>query len=64
MMKFLEITQSMFPWMLRPQSVYAGLDLTPFMLIGAVSGLLLVLVPLYFLIARKQAFEKSVAHAS
>jgi hypothetical protein len=62
MQSLVESQQAMFPWM-RPRPTPAGLqfDLTPFMIVGACSGLAVLAVALYFLITRKQAFEAAVA---
>ena len=49
-------SQAMFPWMKQMQESGPQVDLMPFMTMGGVVGLLGVLVPLYFLITRKQAF--------
>ena len=49
-------SQTMFPWMKQMQESGPQVDLMPFMTMGGVVGLLGVLVPLYFLITRKQAF--------
>jgi hypothetical protein len=60
----INIQNSMFPWM-RLTRVNPGFtfDPTPMILLGGLAGLLLVLVPLYFLITRKQAFEIAAARA-
>ena len=62
MAKLLEVSQSAFFWMRQPHA--APFDLAPFMMIGAVMGMLLVLVPLCFLIINRQAFARPVAQAA
>jgi hypothetical protein len=59
MVDMMRKSQSMFPWM-QPWPNQAGFpfDVTPFLILGACGGLVGLLVPLYFLITRKQAFEK------
>jgi hypothetical protein len=49
-------SQAMFPWMKQMRESGPQLDLVPLMTLGGVIGLLGVLVPLYFLITRKEAF--------
>ena len=46
-----------------PSQAFSTMDITPFFLMGAVAGLIGLLVPLYFLITRKEAFEKAAAAA-
>jgi hypothetical protein len=61
----LQAQQSVIPWM-RPipgHSPYP-FDLRPFMMVGAVGGLILVLVPLCFLIINRPAFARSAASAA
>src|SRR5215469_5177532 len=53
----LELQHSLFPGV---QGASPQMDPMPFILIGGVIGFLAALVPLYFLIAKKQAFEKSL----
>jgi hypothetical protein len=62
MLALMESQQSMFPWMRLIQDQPAfHFDPTPFIAMGAVSGLIGITVPLYFLITRKVAFEKAAA---
>jgi hypothetical protein len=60
MLALIEKQQSMFPWM-RPWQNQAWLqtDLTPLLVIGGCVGLAVLILPVYFLITRKQAFEKA-----
>jgi hypothetical protein len=59
--KILEFQQSMFPWMKSWQEAYPiEFDLTPFMIIGAVGGMVLLLVLMYFLVTARQAFQRPV----
>lgn len=44
-----------------PNQVFSTGDIMRFFMIGAVGGLVALLVPLYFLITRKEAFEKAAA---
>jgi hypothetical protein len=62
MLALMESQQSMFPWMrlIQDQPEF-HFDSTPFIVMGAVSGLIGITVPLYFLITRKVAFEKAAA---
>jgi hypothetical protein len=58
--RFMDLQQSMFPWMRSAQSnspLYA--DPTPFLLIGAIGGVAFCLALLYFLIRAKPAFDKA-----
>ncbi len=57
--KLLDLQQSMFPWMRPAQSNPFQSDMTPFLFIGAICGVVLFLVLLYFLIAAKPAFDKA-----
>jgi hypothetical protein len=60
MAKLLDLQQSMFPWMRSSQDVSPfGGQFMPFIIIGAITGLVFWLVPLYFLIAAKPAFDKA-----
>ncbi len=65
MLTLLERQRSMFPWM-QPWQNQSGFafDPAPFMVIGMIVGLAWLLVPLYFLVTRKQAFEKAGAAAA
>ena len=58
--KFMEIEQSMFPWMRSAQadSLFAA-DVMPFAIIGLIGGLAFCLVLLYFLVAAKPAFDRT-----
>lgn len=58
--RFLDLEQSMFPWMRVPQtdSPLFG-DITPFLVIGVVGGIAFCLVLLYFLAAAKPAFDRA-----
>jgi hypothetical protein len=58
----MESQQTMFPWMRQFQG-QAGLQFNPapFLVVGAVVGLFVITVPLYFLITRKLAFEMAAA---
>jgi hypothetical protein len=58
--RFFEIEQSMFPWMRSAQtdSLLAA-DAMPFVIVGAIGGIALCLVLLYFLAAAKPAFDKA-----
>jgi hypothetical protein len=59
----MEMQRSLFPWMLSPNQDSVPFDMTPFLFAGAIAGLVLILVPLYFLITRQQAFAKPAATA-
>ena len=63
MLALIGASQAMFPWMKPMQESGPQFDLMPFMTVFGVIGLLGVLVPLYFLITRRQAFvtRKEVA---
>lgn len=57
--------QSMFPWMQPWQNqMWQQIDLTPLLIVGACSGLAVLLLPMYFLITRKQAFERVAIQAA
>ncbi len=52
----------MFPWMRTlPSQPEFPIEAAPFLVIGAVSGLIVTAILLYFLITRKFAFERSAA---
>jgi len=55
-----------FPWVQAEawQRQMAQFNTTSFLVLGAVAGLVGMLVPLYFLVTRKQAFENAAAAAS
>jgi hypothetical protein len=55
MARLVELQHSLFPGL---QGASPQMDPMPFILIGGVIGFACALVPLYFLITRKQAFEK------
>lgn len=62
MMEVMRRSQAMFPWMQSwPNQAGFPFDVTPFLILGACGGLIGLMVPLYFLITRKQAFEKAAA---
>jgi hypothetical protein len=62
MLALMERQQSMFPWVrMLPNLPGFQFDPTPFMFMGAVCGLIVAAIPLYFLITRKFAFEKAAA---
>ena len=61
MMRAVELQHSMFPWMRDLPKASYQIDPMPFLLMGAVMGLAFCLVPLYFLITNKKAFERSPA---
>jgi hypothetical protein len=62
MLSFMESERSMFPWMhMLPSQPEFHFDSTPFLVMGAVGGLIGTAIPLYFLITRKFAFEKAAA---
>jgi hypothetical protein len=58
--RFMDVQQSMFPWMRSTQanSPFQA-DMMPFIIIGAVFGVALCLVPIYFLAVAKPAFDKA-----
>ncbi|HSK45804.1 MAG TPA: hypothetical protein VLA83_18150 [Candidatus Binatia bacterium] len=55
--RFLDLHQSVFPWMRSAQSNPFQPDMMPFLLIGAIGGVTFYLVLLYFLITAKPAFD-------
>jgi hypothetical protein len=57
--RFLDLEQSMFPWMRSAQSNLFQADMMPFFLIGAIGGVAFCVVLLYFLAAAKRAFDKA-----
>jgi len=62
MLGLLESQQSMFPWMRLFQSqTEFRFDFGPLLMVGAVLGLVVISVPLYFLLTRKIAFDKAAA---
>jgi len=64
MTKLLEVQQSLFPWIRSmPGANPYPVDVRPFMLVGGLGGLILVLVPLCFLVINRQAFTRSTAPA-
>jgi len=67
MLELMQRSQSIFPWM-RTQPWQSQMampfDTTRFLVLGACFGLAGMLVPLYFLVTRKQAFEKAAADAA
>jgi hypothetical protein len=62
--RFLEIEQSMFPWMRSAQtdSLFAA-DVMPFVIIGVIGALAFSLVVVYFLAAAKPAFDRAAQQA-
>lgn len=58
--RFLDLEQSMFPWM-RPSQANSPFytDPTPFLLIGAIGGVAFCLALLFFLIRAKPAFDRA-----
>jgi hypothetical protein len=59
--RLLEMQRSAFPWMQSLDQTSLPFDMTPFLFAGAIAGLVLVLVPLYFLITCHKAFAKQAA---
>jgi hypothetical protein len=59
MTRFLDLQQSMFPWMPSQADSPFHIDIMPFLIVGAIGGLALSLVPVYFLVAAKPAFDKA-----
>jgi len=55
--RMIELQHSLFPGL---QGAPPQMDPMPFILVGGVIGFLAALVPLYFLIAKKHAFETPV----
>jgi hypothetical protein len=65
MTRLLEVQQTMFPWIRQTPGAYPyPFDIRPFMMVGAIAGLVFVLVPLCFLIINRQAFARQVAPAA
>jgi hypothetical protein len=62
--RFMDAEQSIFPWLRSAQtdSPFMG-DITPFLLIGAIGGIAVCLVFLYFLAAAKPVFDKAAQQA-
>jgi hypothetical protein len=60
MARLMDLQQSMFRWMRSSQEVspFSG-EFMPFIIIGVIAGLVLWLVPLYFLVVSKPAFDKA-----
>ena len=63
MARLLDLEQSMFPWMRSSQPNPFQADMTPFFLIGAIGGVAVCLVLVYFLAAAKPAFDKAAQQA-
>jgi hypothetical protein len=59
MARLLDLEQAMFPWMRSAQSNPFQADMTAFLLVGAIGGVALCVVVLYFLIAAKPAFDRA-----
>ncbi|HWS17797.1 MAG TPA: hypothetical protein VN223_07270 [Candidatus Elarobacter sp.] len=57
--KLLEFQQSMFPWMPSQANSPFQVDIMPFLIVGAIVGLALCLVPIYFLATAKPAFDRA-----
>jgi hypothetical protein len=58
--KFLDIQQSMFPWMRSAQANSPfQIDMMPFLMAGAVGGIILCSVLVYLLAAAKPAFDRA-----
>jgi hypothetical protein len=57
MARMVELQHSLFPGL---QGASPQIDPRPFILVGGVIGLLAALVPLYFLVTKKHAFQKSL----
>lgn len=63
MLAIMEAERSMFPWMrMLPNQPEFHFDTTPFLVMGAVAGMIGTAIPLYFLITRKFAFDKAAAN--
>jgi hypothetical protein len=61
-LSLIDSQQSMFPWMRSlPDQARFHFDPAPFLILGGVSGLAMLAVPLYFLITRKSVFETAAA---
>ncbi|HEY2236376.1 MAG TPA: hypothetical protein VGK01_23090, partial [Candidatus Angelobacter sp.] len=62
--RLLDAEQSIFPWLRSAQtdSPFMG-DITPFLVIGAIFGIAVCVVFLYFLIAAKPAFDRAARKA-
>jgi len=62
MLALMESERAIFPWMRTfPNQPEFQFDWTPFMVMGAVCGLIGAAIPLYFLITRKVAYENAAA---
>jgi hypothetical protein len=60
MLALMESERSMFPWMrMLPSQPQFHFQSTPFLVMGAICGLIGTAIPLYFLITRKFAFDKA-----
>ena len=57
--RFLDLQQSMFPWMRYAQANSQFSDPTPFLIIGAIGGIVFSVVLLYCLAAAKPAFDRA-----
>jgi hypothetical protein len=58
--RFLDLEQSMFPWMRSAQSNPFQADMMPFLLVGAIGGVAFCVVLLYFLATAKPAFDRGM----
>lgn len=57
--RLMDLQQSMFPWMRSSQASPFHIDIMPFVMFGMIFALAVCLVPLYFLVAAKPAFDKA-----
>ena len=57
--KFLDLQQSMFPWMRSAQPNPFQSDMMPFLLVGVIGGVAYYAILLYFLITAKPAFDRA-----
>jgi hypothetical protein len=58
----MDAAKSMFPWMPAQSNPFQA-DMMPFLLVGAIGGVVFYLVLLYFLAAAKPAFDKAAQEA-
>ncbi|MBZ5490778.1 MAG: hypothetical protein LAO76_07585 [Acidobacteriia bacterium] len=62
--RFIQLEQSMFPWMRSAQTDFPfAANVMPFVIIGVIGGLAFCLVVLYFLAAAKPAFDRAAQQA-
>lgn len=57
--RFLDLEQSMFPWMRAAESNPFQADMMPFFLVGAIGGIAFCVVLVYFLAKAKPAFDRA-----